>query len=96
MCIRDRTSTRSLMYYLFIIEWAKIMHKKVMLYANGIGPVSKKANRRMVKRVVSKADIITLREEASKNELISMGIPDNNLFVTADPVFCLLYTSRCV
>ena len=92
--LQDTTSTRSLMYYLFIIEWAKIMHKKVMLYANGIGPVSKKANRRMVKRVVSKADIITLREEASKNELISMGIPDNNLFVTADPVFTMEAETR--
>lgn len=87
--LQDTTSTRSLMYYLFIIEWAKIMHKKVMLYANGIGPVSKKQNRKMVKRVVGKADIITLREEDSKIELQSMGIPGDRLYVTADPVFTM-------
>ena len=87
--LQDTTSTRSLMYYLFIIEWAKIMHKKVMLYANGIGPVSKKQNRKMVKRVVGKADIITLREEDSKLELQSMGIPGDRLYVTADPVFTM-------
>lgn len=87
--LQDTTSTRSLMYYLFIIEWAKIMHKKVMLYANGIGPVSKKQNRKMVKRVVSKADIITLREEDSKRELEAMGVSGERLFVTADPVFTM-------
>ena len=87
--LQDTTSTRSLMYYLFIIEWAKIMRKKVMLYANGIGPVSRDHNRKMVKRVVSKADIITLREEDSKKELEAMGIPGDRLFVTADPVFTM-------
>lgn len=92
--LQDTTSTRSLMYYLFIIEWAKIMHKKVMLYANGIGPVSKDKNRKMVKRVVSKADIITLREDDSKKELLSMGIPDDKLFVTADPVFTMEAETR--
>lgn len=87
--LQDTTSTRSLMYYLFIIEWAKIMHKKVMLYANGIGPVSKKKNRNMVRRVVNKADIITLREEDSLDELVSMGITNKNIYVTADPVFTM-------
>lgn len=87
--LQDTTSTRSLMYYLFIIEWAKIMNKKVMLYANGIGPVSKEENRKMVKRVINKADIITLREEDSKKELLAMGITNSNVFVTADPVFTM-------
>ncbi len=92
--LQDTTSTRSLMYYLFIIKWAKIMHKKVMLYANGIGPVSKERNRRMVKRVVNKADIITLREQDSKDELVNMGITNGSMYVTADPVFTMEPVSR--
>lgn len=87
--LQDTTSTRSLMYYLFIIEWSKMMRKKVMLYANGIGPVSKKKNRNMVRRVVNKADIITLREEDSLDELIAMGITNKRIYVTADPVFTM-------
>ncbi|MEA4972565.1 MAG: polysaccharide pyruvyl transferase CsaB [Candidatus Metalachnospira sp.] len=87
--LQDTTSTRSLMYYLFIIECAKLMHKKVMLYANGIGPVSRKKNRNMVRWVLNKADIITLREEDSLDELVSMGITNKNIFVTADPVFTM-------
>ena len=39
--LQDRTSTRSLLYYLSIIRAAELFHKPVMLYANGIGPVRK-------------------------------------------------------
>ena len=81
--LQDSTSTRSLMYYLSITAAAKLMRKKVMLYANGIGPVSGKRNRRLVKQVVNKADLITLREENSYEELLSMGVNPKKCFVTA-------------
>ncbi len=87
--LQDSTSTRSLMYYLSITATAKMMRKKVMLYANGIGPVSGKRNRRLVKQVVNKADLITLREENSYEELLSMGVNPKKCFVTADPVFTM-------
>lgn len=87
--LQDSTSTRSLMYYLSITAAAKCMRKKVMLYANGIGPVSGKRNRRLVKQVVNKADLITLREENSYEELLSMGVDPGKCFVTADPVFTM-------
>ena len=87
--LQDSTSTRSLMYYLSITAAAKMMRKKVMLYANGIGPVSGKRNRRLVKQVVNKADLITLREENSYEELLSMGVNPKKCFVTADPVFTM-------
>lgn len=87
--LQDSTSTRSLMYYLSIIVAAKAFGKKVMLYANGIGPVTRKGNRRIVKLVVNKADLITLREENSYAELKSMGVDSRKCFVTADPVFTM-------
>lgn len=87
--LQDSTSTRSLMYYLSITVAAKMMGKKVMLYANGIGPVSGKRNRRLVKQVVNRADLITLREENSYEELLSMGVNAKKCFVTADPVFTM-------
>ena len=87
--LQDSTSTRSLMYYLSIILVARIMGKKVMLYANGIGPVSREKNRRIVQMVVNKANLITLREENSYAELKSMGVDDKKCFVTADPVFTM-------
>lgn len=86
--LQDATSTRSLLYYLSVIRCAQLLHKPVMLYANGIGPVRRPANRRRVKRVVESACMITLRDHASAQELAEMGVSRPAL-VTADPVFHL-------
>ena len=87
--LQDRTSTRSLMYYLSVIRMALHYKKPVMLYANGIGPVSKSKNRRRVQAVVSKVDCITLRDADSLQELEQMGVGSDAMTVTADPVFTL-------
>lgn len=87
--LQNGTSTRSLMYYLTIIKIAKFFRKRVMLYANGIGPVSGKLNRRLVKMVVNTVDVITLREKLSEADLKSIGVTKPNIMVTADPAFNL-------
>ena len=87
--LQDRTSTRSLLYYLSVIRAAEWMGKPVMLYANGIGPVRKAANRRRVKKVVERAALVTLRDRSSAQELRDMGVLREDLHVTADPVFHL-------
>ena len=85
--LQDKSSTRSIIYYLSIIRLARLMGKPVMLYANGIGPVDKPRNRRRVKKVVSRVDVITLREESSREELLRIGVSGPEMHVTADPVF---------
>lgn len=87
--IQDITSTRSLMYYLFTIHLAKKLGLKVMLYANGIGPVDRKISRALTSRVIDRVDMITLREEASLQELKSLGITRPEIVVTADPALGL-------
>ena len=87
--LQDRTSTRSLLYYLFVMHLARCKGKKVVLYANGIGPVQRPANRRRVKRAVDRADLITLRDHSSAKELRDMGVTRDDLHVTADPVFTM-------
>ena len=87
--LQDTTSTRSLLYYLTVIRCAHWLGKPVMLYANGIGPVRRPANRRRVKRVVDQATLITLRDHSSARELQDMGVTRTDLHVTADPVFHL-------
>ena len=88
--LQDRTSTRSLLYYLMVIRWAKKLGKPVMLYANGIGPVTKPENRKKVKQTVELADVVTLRDRASAQELRDMGVKHPELHITADPVFNLV------
>lgn len=87
--LQDRTSTRSLMYYLSVMHLAQRKKKPVMVYANGIGPVRRKWNRKLVVRVLQKTTAITLRDEESLRELQSMGLDRPDILVTADPVFSL-------
>ncbi|ODM27498.1 polysaccharide pyruvyl transferase CsaB [Clostridium sp. Bc-iso-3] len=88
--IQDNTSTRSLVYYLGMIWLAKKMGMKVMIYANGIGPLNKEKNRRLTKKIVNQVDIITLREELSYEELNSLQISKPQIKVTADPALTIM------
>lgn len=85
--IQNGTSTRSLMYYLGIIKIGKFFGKRVMLYANGIGPVIGGFNRFLVKLVVNSVDLITLREKFSEQDLRSIGVSKPHIYVTADAAF---------
>ena len=87
--LQDRTSTRSILYYLLVMLMAECLDTSVVLYANGIGPVDRPANRRRVKRRVDRAALVTLRDRDSELELRKMGVKNPNVYVTADPVFTL-------
>ena len=85
--LQDSTSTRSLIYYANILGLAQRFGKKTCLYANGIGPVSHRGNRKLVKKRVERADGVTLRDPDSLRELREMGVMREDIAVTADPVF---------
>jgi polysaccharide pyruvyl transferase CsaB len=87
--LQDVTSTRSLLYYLAVMAAAKIYKKPVMVYANGIGPIDKKANRILTKYILNRVDLITLRDENSRTFLEEINVTNKNISVTADPVFTL-------
>jgi len=92
--IQDGTSARSLLYYLGMIAIAKLFRKRVMVYANGVGPVTRRLGRFLTKWIVNKVDLITLREELSYGELQTYGVTKPRTVVTADPVFTLRGVSR--
>lgn len=87
--LQDITSTRSLIYYIALMQMAKFYKKKVMVYSNGVGPIDRKINRLFTKKILEKVDLITLRDDDSKEFIRSMGVKNKNIHVTADPVFCL-------
>lgn len=90
--IQDRTSTKSLLYYLGIIRLAKLFGKKVMLYSNGIGPL-REEHVPMTRKVLNRVDLITLRDRAAEEELEKIGVAKPKIFLTADPAFTLLSES---
>ena len=87
--IQDETSTKSLLYYLAIIKIAKFFRKKVMLYANGIGPLKSFKNIEKAKNVLNEIDLITLRDSNSLSELQQIEVTKPTIELTADPVFML-------
>lgn len=87
--IQDRTSTKSLWYYLSIITMALRNNVKVMLYSNGIGPLVKSRNIKRTKNVLEKVNLITLRDEESYKTIRDMGITNPMVKVTADPALGL-------
>ena len=87
--VQDVTSSRSLFYYLGIIWLAKRLGRKVMVYANGVGPVRRPVNRLLTSFVLNQVDLITLRDQASAAELERLGVRRPRILVSADPVFGL-------
>jgi len=87
--IQDETSTQSLLYYLLVINTARFLGVKNMLYAKGIGPVNRKGNVARVRRSINKVDLITLREGGSLEVLKAIGITKPETHVTADAAFAL-------
>lgn len=88
--IQDATSTRSLRYYLANIACAKRCGNEVLMYGCGIGPVNVPRNRKMAGRVIDRcADLITLRESGSVEELRAMGVKRPEIRITADPALLL-------
>lgn len=92
--LQDITSSRSLYYYLSLIILAKFLNKKVFVFANGVGPIEGKFNRFITKKVLNSVDYITLRDEASYKFTKFIGVENENIEVTADPVFLIESSSE--
>lgn len=86
--LQDGTSKKSFYYYVFIMRMAKRYGLKVMLYANGLGPLGADSTRRAAASAVSSADYVSFREEASFELARELGVK-GEIKVTADPAFLL-------
>lgn len=87
--LQDVTSARSLYYYLGIMQLALWLHKPVMLYAQGIGPVRRPTARQAVRKVLQHVAMIAVRDADSAQELAAMGVTAPPIIVTADAVLSM-------
>lgn len=71
--LQDTTSLRSLIYYLTLIRLAKRHQRKVLLVAQGIGPLRRPMSRWLTKHAL-KETLITVRDPASAALLKEIGI----------------------
>jgi polysaccharide pyruvyl transferase CsaB len=79
----------SILYYLGLILIAKIVKVPVMIYAQGIGPITKKINKLLIKWILNKVKLITVRDNHSKKLLNNLGVSVPSIYVNSDPVFLL-------
>jgi len=79
----------SILYYLGLILVAKTVKVPVMIYAQGIGPVNKQINKKLMKWILNKVDLITVRDKSSKELLENLGVVKPSIYVNSDPVFLL-------
>ncbi|MCT4585559.1 MAG: polysaccharide pyruvyl transferase CsaB [Peptostreptococcaceae bacterium] len=85
--LQDITSKRSIIYYMSLIFLAKLMNKKTMIYSQGIGPINKNFNKKLLKFLLNKVDIINVRDYKSKEFILKELKLDKDVLVTVDTVF---------
>ncbi|MDD3271701.1 MAG: polysaccharide pyruvyl transferase CsaB [Syntrophomonadaceae bacterium] len=86
---QDVTGPRSLPYYISIVALAKILGKPVIFYAQGVGPIQRRFSKLLMRWWGNKVELITLRDNNSRELLRELGVVRPPTYVTADPVFTL-------
>ncbi|OGC23768.1 polysaccharide pyruvyl transferase CsaB [candidate division WOR-1 bacterium RIFOXYB2_FULL_42_35] len=87
--LQDKTSSRSLLYYLGLIRLAKLLGKKVYVFAQGIGPIKSRVNQLLLKNTLEKVDLITVRDNNSFIYLNQLKLKNPKILNTADATFIL-------
>ena len=87
--LQDSTGRFSIIYYLSIILLAKLFGKKAAVFGQGYGPVKSLFNKKLIKAVLNLADLITLRDIASKTALQKDGVGAPPILSCADPAILL-------
>lgn len=84
--LQDATSLKSLLYYSFIIFLALILKKKVIIFAQGIGPLNSFVSKAIVLNLLQFCTLVTVRDENSKKLIDENHI---NSLLVPDPIFTL-------
>lgn len=82
--LQDVTSLKSLFYYLFIIFLGLFLHKDVIIFAQGIGPINNKFGELLTQTLLKNCKYVSVRDEKSLELLKSWGIKADLL---CDPIF---------
>lgn len=86
--LQDVTSLRNVAYHCGLLRLAQFKRTPSMMYAQGVGPLNKPLSQKFVRIATAKTKAITVRDNASKVLLQSIGVK-SHIQVTADPVWGL-------
>lgn len=85
--LQNKTSNKSLIYYLLIIFLAKIMLRKTVIFAQGIEPIRGVFYKNLTVFILKLCDFVSVRDKKSYDLLKSWGIEAQLL---SDPIYHLL------
>lgn len=88
---QDITSKKSIWYYLGIVKIAHLLHKKVCVAYQGMGPIDTKMYRRMTKRTLNKkfVRLVALRDKNAMDYAKNIGIKEDKISFSSDMVFMM-------
>ncbi len=84
--LQDVTSFKSLVYYSVIIALGILFNKKVLIFAQGIGPINNKFAQIVVKNLLKLCTLVTVRDENSQKLLETWGV---KAFRVCDPIYSI-------
>lgn len=82
--LQDVTSLKSLLYYLWVINMALLFKKKVIIFAQGIGPINNKFGALLTKKTLQRCTLVTVRDRKSRLLLHKWGVQAD---LVCDPLF---------
>jgi polysaccharide pyruvyl transferase CsaB len=87
--LQDATGWGTIPYYLGVIEMARWCGKPVFVYAQGIGPVRRRAFRPAIARAFNRCAYVSVRDDESAAMLREFGVAGERIDVVPDPVMGL-------
>ncbi len=91
--IQDVTSFRNVVYYATLLRLAKIMGKRTIVYAQGVGPLRALRAQKVARKAFQSADILAVRDPDSAALLKQIGVT-KAVEITADPVWNLPFSPQ--
>lgn len=79
----------TVIYYASIAFLAKLLGRKVIFYAQGVGPLKRTLNKLLTKWAAKVSDIVSVRDEGSRLFLRDLGVDDKKIVLTSDPAFAI-------
>lgn len=83
--LQDITSRHSALYYLGVLQMARMARTPYMVFAQGVGPLRSSFLCGLTARNVGRAKAISVRDEGSAQLLREWGVRKPHIHVTADP-----------
>jgi len=81
--------SRNIIRWLEPVALAKLCRKPVMFYGIGVGPINTRLGKFLTRLIANKVDLITVRDEMSKQTLETLGVSKPPIYVTVDPAITL-------